>query len=242
MPDINKIKIYLLEDEVITREALKESLENLDYEVCGSSDNAQDALDEIKELKPDLAILDINIRGDKNGIWVGSQLSIPFIYLTAYIDKNTFSNAGQTKPSAFLIKPFEAAQVDASIFIALSTFDEGKEDEDSSDHCNINGELFIKESGRYIKLNPVNIYFLHTKGKYIFIHTYEKKYIVRNSLSSFLEKFQLKNFIQIHKSYAINIQHVKNYSAGFIKIVEHELPLSRTYKQDFFAAMSNYAH
>ncbi len=242
MPEINKIKIYLLEDEVITREALKECLENLDYEVCGSADNAQDAIAEIKVLKPDLAILDINVRGDKNGIWVGSQLSIPFIYLTAYIDKNTFSNAGQTKPSAFLIKPFEAAQVDASIFIALSTFDALNEDVETTDHCNINGELFIKESGRYFKLNPFNILFLHIKGKYIFIHTHEKKYIVRNSLSSFLERFQFKNFIQIHKSYAINIQYVNNYSAGFIKIGEHELPLSRTYKPDFFAAMSNYVH
>ena len=102
------IRIYLVEDEIITREALKECLLTLGYNVCGGQSVATKALEEIKALKPDMVFLDISLKGEKNGIWIGAQLDMPFIYLTAFNDEKTIEAAAKTKPSAYLIKPFQS--------------------------------------------------------------------------------------------------------------------------------------
>jgi len=66
------LRVYVLEDEIITQEVLKQSLESLNCIVVGMQANAEKALKEIHKLSPDLAILDIRVEGDKTGIWLGN--------------------------------------------------------------------------------------------------------------------------------------------------------------------------
>jgi len=117
---MNKKKIYILEDEIITQRVLKQTLEDLNYDVCGAATNAETALQDIALLKPDIAILDIRVKGKRTGVWLGNQLEIPFIYLTAFSDLETIKEAINTKPISYLRKPFNNKDLYIAVELALS--------------------------------------------------------------------------------------------------------------------------
>jgi len=245
------IRIYILEDEVVTQAVLRECLEEYGYTVCGMATSAQRALEQIKTLQPDLAILDINVKGEETGIWLGNQLSIPFIYLTAYNDQNTIKSALQTHPHSYLIKPFENIQVFTAVELALAnastlskeqTLEDPKAETETAEefkkengpYLKLNGQLVIKEGYKYFKIDPKDIQYLMADGKYLELHLPDKRYVFRSSLIRFLENFSELNFLRVHKAYAINKARITSYDANNIWFGETVVPLSRSYKGDFF--------
>ena len=101
------VRIYILEDEMITQEVIKQTLESMNCIVCGMQSNPEKALDEIQSLKPDIVFLDIRVDGDKTGIWLGNQLKMPIVYLTAFSDQKNIRDAVQTNPVSYVQKPFK---------------------------------------------------------------------------------------------------------------------------------------
>lgn len=118
------IKILIVEDEPLIAKNIGMYLNNNDYEVAGIAYDPDDAFYQLKKQQPDFAILDINLESEKTGIDVADYINhnnfIPFIYLTSYSDKETIEKAKQTKPSGFIVKPFNEKTLYATIEIALS--------------------------------------------------------------------------------------------------------------------------
>ncbi|MGB0806868.1 MAG: response regulator, partial [Salibacteraceae bacterium] len=92
-----KMKILVVEDEMVIAMNLTLILENLGYEVVGPASNFEEAIEELEVEVPDLAILDVNLEGVKSGIDVANHIndhySIPFIYLTSNSDSVTVNSA-----------------------------------------------------------------------------------------------------------------------------------------------------
>lgn len=103
------IKILIFEDEVITALDIKISLERLGFEVLSIVDTGKNAIYIIEELKPDLILMDIVLKGEIDGIetaeLIKKRFDIPVVYLTAYSDKETFERAKLTEPYGFIVKP-----------------------------------------------------------------------------------------------------------------------------------------
>ncbi|WAC13707.1 response regulator [Dyadobacter pollutisoli] len=120
---IKKIRILILEDEGIQAMGLEETLEKHGYEVALIADNGKEALEFISHEPVDLALLDIHIKGDMDGIETAWKMkdvtSIPIIYLTAYMDNETVRRAEETAPAAYLTKPYRELNLINSIEIAL---------------------------------------------------------------------------------------------------------------------------
>lgn len=116
-------KILVVEDEALIAAELEDRLQDLGYHVCGQSDNYSGALEQIEVYRPDLVLLDICLRGLKDGIQVASELrqrgATPFIYLTAYADSSTLMRASQTRPAGYVLKPLRTRDLDAAIQMAL---------------------------------------------------------------------------------------------------------------------------
>ena len=85
------INILVTEDENIVRKDIERCLGNLGYNVVASADNGEDAINMAKH-KPDLALMDIMIKGDMNGIAAAEEIKrnmdIPLVFLTAYAGKH----------------------------------------------------------------------------------------------------------------------------------------------------------
>ena len=118
-----KADIFLVEDEVIIAEDLAGSLTGIGHNVVGMADNAKDAMLAIKQSEPEVVLLDINIEGDRDGIDLGdqikSELGLPIIYISAYIDAQTRKRAQKTGPVSFLSKPFDEKELEVAIKFAL---------------------------------------------------------------------------------------------------------------------------
>ncbi len=121
-----KIKILIVEDEVLVARDIKESLQELNYSVCEYVASVAHALKVIQDQNPDIALIDIHLKGKGSGIDLGKILmekdTIPFIYLTSFTNTLTLSNAKNTRPSGFLVKPFKQLDVHVALQIALNNF------------------------------------------------------------------------------------------------------------------------
>ena len=85
-----KIKILIVEDEIITAKALKQRLENMNHSVVGIVGNGEDAIQKAGETSPDIILMDIVLKGNMDGIETAKKImniyNIPIIYLTSYYD------------------------------------------------------------------------------------------------------------------------------------------------------------
>jgi len=112
-------KILIVEDEVIIAMALEDSVHDFGYTVAGRATTGQRAIDLAMETRPDLALIDIRLNGDMDGIEAAEKiygrLKIPVIFLTAYSDEETLSRAIRTNPYGYLIKPIRPRELYTTI-------------------------------------------------------------------------------------------------------------------------------
>ena len=103
------ISVLIVEDERLIAMMLRQMLEKGGFTVCGIAPNLSEASRIIETQNPNFALIDIHLENDDNGIELGKHLYnnkiAPFAYLTAYTDKDTYEEAMQTHPVAFLKKP-----------------------------------------------------------------------------------------------------------------------------------------
>jgi len=122
-PPVMGTRVVIVEDEAVVALHLNHALTGLGYTVAGTAASGAHALKLVEEVFPDVILMDINIRGEIDGIdtakMIPRYLHIPVIYLTAYSEDTTLKRAADTNPYGYLIKPFLDREVHATIKMAL---------------------------------------------------------------------------------------------------------------------------
>ncbi len=118
-----KVRILVVEDEAIVALDLTSRLKMIGYEIVGTAATGADAIAKAIELRPDLMLMDIILKGEMDGIQasevIRAKLGIPIIFLTACADDATLERAKITEPFGYLLKPFEERELHSHIEIAL---------------------------------------------------------------------------------------------------------------------------
>lgn len=229
--------IYIVEDIAISRMSLETMLLENKYEIAGSAASSETAWKEIQSLPVDLILLDINLAGEKNGVWLAQQvrkyLNIPIIYLTAFGDQQTLKEVLETKPNGYLMKPYQEATLLTTITISLNNFLESQTKENTLKiEKTPNDFIFIKDRHMKIKINIGNINFIKSEGNYLEVKLKEKTYVIRKKLLEFKKELPETLFFQSHQRYLINIAKVTVLKKNIVVIENHEVPLSLKYKAD----------
>ncbi|MBF0474062.1 MAG: response regulator [Nitrospirae bacterium] len=119
----NKLKVLIVEDEIIIAREIEDTLIGLGYSVPGIASSADEALSMTEQFRPDLVLMDIIIEGDKDGVDAALEIynkyKIPVIYLTAHSDLSTLLRARKSLPYGYIIKPFTKRDMVISIGLAL---------------------------------------------------------------------------------------------------------------------------
>lgn len=106
-----KKRILIVEDEILIARDIQKKLERMGYEVCGIAVSRDEAIKLVDECHPDLIVMDIIIKGDKDGIQTALEINekndIPIIFLTAHSDQPTIERAMITESYGYVIKPFQ---------------------------------------------------------------------------------------------------------------------------------------
>jgi signal transduction histidine kinase len=116
-------RILIVEDERVTAEHIGLTLKRLGYQVVGIVATGKAALQSAGELKPDLILADIDLKGAMDGIEVATEVrahwGIPTVFLTAYGDEETVRRARTSEAFGYLVKPFAEQELHATLEIAL---------------------------------------------------------------------------------------------------------------------------
>jgi PAS domain S-box-containing protein len=115
-------KVLVVEDERLVALDIQHMLMHLGYEVLASAASADEAIACASTSCPDVVLMDIRIKGARDGIEAASLLrerfDVPIVYLTAHADRATIERAKQTAPYGYLTKPFTEAALTSAIEIA----------------------------------------------------------------------------------------------------------------------------
>ena len=120
---VEKADILLIEDEFIVASDIKERIEEMGYRVCSIFGSGEAALEQASLLSPDLALVDVKLDGEMDGIDTALGLltlkQIPIIFLTAYATDSMVARAKRVEPMGYIVKPFKDVELKAMIEIAL---------------------------------------------------------------------------------------------------------------------------
>ncbi len=116
-------RLILVEDEFVIAKDIESQLNGTGYEIVGIVATGEDAIARAGELRPDVVLMDIVLKGQMDGIEAAQQIierfDIPIIFLTAHTDATTVKRATATSTYGFLIKPFDPIEVIAAIEMAI---------------------------------------------------------------------------------------------------------------------------
>ena len=233
-----EIKILIVEDEFITSQVLSDDLQKQGYGIAGIAQSADEALDILKKKTVTLAILDINIHGDRDGVYLANRLQrdyrIPFIFLTALGDQFTVERAIASAPFGYLLKPFNDIDVFAAVELALKNFELRKPADVKKPAVLIEEKIFVRDNYGFEAVKLSEIQYLQAGKNYIDVCLVDKKHLVRGSLKDMMDLLPDSHFVQIHKSYVVNIAHVARFETAKVQMDNSaNLPLGGSYKEDF---------
>ncbi|MBN2735068.1 MAG: response regulator [Methanomicrobiaceae archaeon] len=117
------LQILIVEDEAVVAMSIKQLIGIYGYSVAGVASNFSDAVRIAEEKLPDLVLMDIKIKGNKDGIEAANKIKeicgASVIFLTAYSSKETIDKCMSVNPSAYIVKPFKEQELRNAISNAL---------------------------------------------------------------------------------------------------------------------------
>ncbi len=118
--------VLVVEDEALIAMDLRRHLENFGYAVPAVAKTADDAIHLNATHLPDLILMDIHLKGKKDGIDAATEIrktsDVPIVFLTAYADPATVERAKTTEPVGYMMKPFRPADIRVQLAVALHKY------------------------------------------------------------------------------------------------------------------------
>lgn len=120
---MTEAQILIVEDDRVIVRIAEWRLNKLGYTVCGKVETGTEALNLVINRQPDLVLMDINLKGDMDGIETAKQIkkdfNIPVIFVTSHSDGETLNRAREIHPDGFIRKPFNDDDLRVAIELAL---------------------------------------------------------------------------------------------------------------------------
>ncbi len=157
---MNKLKIIIVEDELIAAEFLKEILEEAGAEVIDIIDTGKEAIEVCNKQKPDVIFMDVMLSDRISGCEAAIEIyqhspKSKIIFLTAYIDEEMIDYAAQSNAVSYLTKPYNKAQIIATLKLVTTRRDSDKKPIIKKDNKIYlkNGYIYLIEENRLLKNN-----------------------------------------------------------------------------------------
>lgn len=159
--------ILIVEDEAIIAMEIENSLRHMGYRVTSVVNSSRKAIEKAREDRPDLILMDIRIKGELDGIdtaeIIRSELGIPVVFSTAYLDEERIERAKLTMPFGYVLKPIQEKDLKITIEMALHVHEIDKKRQAA--------EQALQESEKMYRAlfekNPNPIAIINIEGRYL---------------------------------------------------------------------------
>lgn len=237
-------RILIVEDDMIIAANISLQLSNLGYEVTGIETKGEEAIHHALEAKPDIILMDIQLKGAFSGIDAAHEihkfLNIPLIFLTANEDDATFEKAKETHPFAFISKPFTKKNLERTIALVEERIKENPTNTSSVETLVDAHEdrIFIRNQNRLIKVMLDDILWVEAERNYCKIITNQQSYLIVSPLNKLCEKIDQKRFIRIHRSFMVNFSKLDAVADSHVELKGKLIPIGKQYKEELYKLMN----
>ncbi|HMT96591.1 MAG TPA: LytTR family transcriptional regulator DNA-binding domain-containing protein [Ferruginibacter sp.] len=234
-------KILVVEDEMVIGANISLELTQMGFDVTGIIPRGEEALQHIKQNPPDIVLLDIQLKGNLDGIETAllmqGEFNIPVIYLTANADDLHYNRAKITHPYAFISKPYKKLDLQRAIELTLLQVQTEKSPvksngtPDSTAYI-LKDFLFVRNSDKLLKVEINDIKYIEAERNYCRIYAKDKEYLLVMTLKDMDEKLPQKHFIRVHRSFIVNLSKIDEISTSHIVIGKTAIPVSKPLKEE----------
>lgn len=156
--------ILVVEDESITATDIQKRLTKMGYDVPHISSTGEEAILMAKSLRPNLVLMDIRLKGSVDGVeaaeTIRASYDIPIVFLTAFSDDAILKRARVSEPYGYLLKPFEHAELQMTVGLALNNHSKAAHFKDRGTQLTStlssmsDGVICLDASGTVLSMNP----------------------------------------------------------------------------------------
>ncbi len=250
------IRTVIVDDEAYARKKIREFLRpEKDVEIVGEAGNGTDAVRIVREAKPDLLFLDVQMP-KPDGFGVVEALSdgpLPHVVFATAYDQYAL-RAFEIHALDYLLKPFDRDRFRESLNHARRLIGMEKDREDF--RARIRGLLedmrtegprlrrFLIQSKRGVRfLNAEEVLYLEAAGSYVALHTEKEEHLLRETLNDLESQLDPRLFIRTHRSFIVNVDAIQEIQRHFhgesVIILKNggRVRVSRSYAEHFRKAL-----
>lgn len=204
------MKALIVDDERLARTELKRLLTPFkDIKIVGEAVNADDALEKIQELKPELIFLDIQMPGKTGFEMLGELDSVPtVIFVTAY-DEYALK-AFEYNALDYLLKPIEPKRLEETINKLIEKNRKKMVSELDKNILTEADQVFVKDGEKcwFVKLEIVRLF--ESEGNYVRIYFNDNKPLILRTLNYLDERLDNKVFFRANRKHIVNLKWINS--------------------------------
>lgn len=227
-----KIRCLIVDDEILAQNILEEFIGRIDdLELIGKCNNGVEALNFLNQNEVDLVFLDIQMPLMTGIALLEALKSVPkTIFTTAY--SNFALDGFELDAVDYLLKPFAFERFVKAVEKYKKLQQKTEEQPNSKSKSDNEEYLYLKENKVIIKAFLKDIIFVESAKNYVKVTTKEREIVVYTTITAMMEKLNFQNFKRIHRSFIINTNFIKTFTAAYIELDEYKIPIGRNYKQE----------
>ena len=229
------IKCLIVDDEPLAIKILEQYIADLDnLELVASCRSATKALTYLEKETIDVIFLDIQMP-QITGMAMAKSLQNPpkIIFTTAYRDFAVESY--EVNAIDYLVKPisferfFQAIQKLKSSSDTLATPNQASSE-----------TLLIKADKKQFVIKLSDIQYIENIKDYVIVHTPHQDLISYQTMQQVIGALPITDFLRIHRSFIINLNHLKAFNHSNVFVAENEIPIGRTYKEEVYQKLNQH--
>lgn len=207
------MRALIIDDERLARKELTKLLEDFpEIEILGEAANADEAIELINSLKPDLLFLDIQMPG-KTGFELLEMLdSVPTVIFTTAYDEYALK-AFEVNALDYLLKPIQLDRLNETI--AKLEKPKPIAEEEAEAKLGLNDQVFVKDGDKCWFVSLTDIRYFESDGNYIKVFFENFKPMIHKSLNALDEKLNDRDFFRASRKHIINLSWVESIEPWF---------------------------
>ncbi|MFK7979045.1 MAG: LytR/AlgR family response regulator transcription factor [Saprospiraceae bacterium] len=229
------MRCIIVDDEPLAREGMEMNVEELDYlNLIGQFSTAVDALNFLNNNQVDLIFLDIQMPGLTGLDFVRAIQSLkdrPMVILSTAYPQYALEGF-ELEVIDYLVKPNRLQRFIQAVSKAKILYDL-KQEATNTPTTVAEEDIFIRADRKYIRIFFRDIKYIKGMKDYVMIYTGKEKFMTAMNIKTTNQQLPNHQFVRVNKSYIVNADFIDSIGTDFINIGKDEIPLGRTYREDF---------
>lgn len=232
-----KLRCVIVDDEPLSIEVLEGYLKKIpNIEVVATFNDAISAMTTLKEKDIDFLFLDIEMPKITGIEFLRSITDPPMVIITS-ANKNYAIEGFELNVVDYLLKPLTLERV----VRAINKIIEKNTNKGKGNHSvDLSDYLFLKENKKMIRLCIDDIQYIESIKDYVKVVTQNKTVITKQNLSHFEQILNPSNFVRVHRSFIIGLNHIDAFTSSSIEIGKAEIPIGRLYKDEALKKLGSF--